>query len=122
MHWVHLRLDRYGKKENAAKRRQWQRVQELFRGYPEVEINQAYQRLRGRFETGLTEISRCREGMETLHRVPSALIETGMAAALLLVLTVVGGGFGTDAWGVWSSRFPDSAGCPFLVGMLDAGT
>lgn len=91
MHWVHLRLDRYGKKENAAKRRQWQRVQELFRGYPEVEINQAYQRLRRRFETGLTEISRCREGMETLHRVPSALIETGMAAALLLVLTVAGG-------------------------------
>ena len=93
--WGYVRLMRgsllrYGEEENAAKRRQWQRVQELFRGYAEVETNGAYPGMRARFETGLDEISGCRERIESLQRVPAALTEAGMALALLLVLVSTG--------------------------------
>lgn len=93
--WVYMRLMRrrletYGSEENRAKRRQWQIVQELFRGYTEVETNQAYETLRRRFDAGLDEISHSRQQVETLQRLPAALIETGMAVALL-VLVLTGG-------------------------------
>ena len=92
--WGYMRLMRgsllrCGEEENAAKRRQWQRVQELFRGYAEVETNRAYRGMRARFETGLDEISGCRERIESLQRMPAALTEVGMALALLLVLVGV---------------------------------
>lgn len=93
--WGYVRLMRgsllrYGEEENAAKRRQWQRVQELFRGYAEVKTNGAYRGMRARFETGLDEISGCRERIESLQRMPVALTEAGMALALLLVLIGTG--------------------------------
>lgn len=95
--WVYMRLMRrrlemYGTEENRAKRRQWQIVQELFRGYTEVETNQAYKTLRRRFDAGLDEISRSRQQVETLQRLPAALIETGMAVALLLLVLTGGEG------------------------------
>lgn len=92
--WVYVRLLRgnllrYGEEENAAKRRQWQRVQELLRGYVEVEMNGAYSGMRARFEAGLHELSSCRERIEALQRMPAALTETGMAVALFFMLTGV---------------------------------
>lgn len=92
--WVYVRLLRgnllrYGEEENVAKRRQWQRVQELLRGYVEVEMNGAYSGMRARFEAGLHELSSCRERIEALQRMPAALTETGMAVALFFMLTGV---------------------------------
>lgn len=92
--WVYVRLLRgnllrYGEEENVAKRRQWQRVQELLRGYVEVEMNGAYSGMRARFEAGLHELSSCRERIEALQRMPAALTETGMAVVLFFMLTGV---------------------------------
>lgn len=86
------RLEAYGNRENQAKRSQWQIVQELFRGYAEVETNQAYEILCRRFDAGLDEISHNRERVETMQRLPAALMETAMALALLMLVLIGGEG------------------------------
>lgn len=86
MQLIRKRLTCYGERENQAKHRQWRIVEELFRGYAEVETYQAYNTLRKRFEKGLDEISLNRVEMETYGRLPAALIDTGIAIALLILI------------------------------------
>lgn len=86
------RIDRYGRAEDEAKRRQWEAVHEAFRGYAEVEVYQGFPLVYKRFTEGLHAISRGREGVETLQRVPAALIETGMMAGLLVLMLTGGSG------------------------------
>lgn len=88
------RLDRYGRDEDEAKRRQWEVVHEAFRGYAEVEIYQAFPLVCRRFGEGLRDISRGREQVEMLQRVPPALLETGMMAGLIVLLLMDGTGEG----------------------------
>lgn len=93
MRVLRRRLERCGEAEGEAKRRQWSVVEGTFRGYTEVEAGDAYGRMRERFGEGLEEVSRCRERMEMMHALPSALMEMGMAVGLLLMV-VWGGGDG----------------------------
>lgn len=86
------RIDRYGRAEDEAKRRQWEAVHEAFRGYAEVEVYHGFPLVYKRFTEGLHAISRGREGVETLQRVPAALIETGMMAGLLVLMLTGGSG------------------------------
>lgn len=92
MYVMHNRVTRYGEAENRAKRRQWQVVQELFRGYVEIETNQAYDRVNDRFQEGMEEISRNRVRLGICQQLPSAVMETGMAMALLVLLVTGGEG------------------------------
>ena len=83
---VRKRIEHYGKAENSAKHKQWQIVEDIFRGYVEIEINQAYNTLQGRFKDELKQVSFNHIQAETAKKVPRALIEIAMAAALLLLI------------------------------------
>lgn len=95
--WGYIRLTRgrvehYGKQENQAKQDQWQVVRELFRGYAEIEVNQAYDLFLRRFNEGVREISYNRVRLETIQRLPAAFIETGIAFGILMLVLATGVG------------------------------
>lgn len=86
MYIIRKKIEHYGKAENSAKHKQWKTVEDTFRGYVEIEINQAYKILHAKFKEELKHISFNRIQTETLQKIPRALIEIGMAAALLLLI------------------------------------
>lgn len=95
--WGYIRLTRgrvehYGKQENQAKQDQWQVVRELFRGYAEIEVNQAYDLFLRRFNEGVREISYNRVRLETIQRLPATFIETGIAFGILMLVLATGVG------------------------------
>jgi ABC-type multidrug transport system fused ATPase/permease subunit len=80
------RLQDYGKRENEVRRRQSRVVQEIFRGYSEIEITGAFPRLEAEFEAGLQKISWFRRTILTIQRTPTIIIETGIALALVVLV------------------------------------
>ena len=83
---IRKKTEHYGEAENRAKRKQWQVVEDTFRGFAEIEINQAYKTLHNKFNNELKQISFNHIQTDTLLKIPRALIEIGMAAALLLLI------------------------------------
>lgn len=86
--FIRNKIVRYGKEENRAKQQQWRNVQELFQGYMEIEINQAFKQLNNRFEEEMDNICFCRKRVKKVHQIPSALLETGMTLILLALFLV----------------------------------
>lgn len=84
--YVRKRITLYGKRENCAKKQQWKNVQELFRGYMEIEINQAFESLNDRFEKEMENISCYRRKVEMIQRIPPSLMEIGMIIALVILI------------------------------------
>lgn len=84
------RLLDYGRLENEEKRKQNRIVQEVFRGYSEIEINNAFPDMETQFDAGLKKISKFRRTILTVQQTPGVIIETGIAMALaaLVVLKV----------------------------------
>lgn len=81
-------LQRAGKLDNEAKKSQWRVTMETFRGYAEVEVNNAFPKLMGLFRKGLKAISDCKERTERLKSIASRLIETGVIVVIIgVVLT-----------------------------------
>jgi ABC-type bacteriocin/lantibiotic exporter with double-glycine peptidase domain len=76
------RLQDYGKRENEVRRKQARIVQEIFRGYSEIEITGAFPQLEAEFDKGLGQISWFRRTILTIQRTPTIIIETGIALAL----------------------------------------
>lgn len=83
---IRNRIENYGKAENSARRKQWRIVEDIYRGYAEIEINQAYHTLSDKFKEELKHISFNHAEAETVKKAPRALVEIGMAASLLLLI------------------------------------
>jgi ABC-type bacteriocin/lantibiotic exporter with double-glycine peptidase domain len=83
---IRVRLQDYGKRENEVQRRQSRVVQEIFRGYSEIEITGAFPRLEATFDEGLQKISWFRRTILTIQRTPTIIIETGIALALVVLV------------------------------------
>lgn len=88
IHFIRKKSVRYGKEENRAKQQQWRNVQELFLGYVEIEINQAFKQLNNRFEEEMDNICFCRKKVKQVQQIPSVLLETGMTLVLLALFLV----------------------------------
>lgn len=91
--WLYVRLVRgkletYGQAENQAKRRQGRIVYETFKGYPEIEINQAFPFIRSQFREGLASVAAARERTEIMLRIPMYLVEAGVAGSIALLVVV----------------------------------
>jgi len=84
---VRKKLASYGRQEFSIRRRQMKTVQETFRGYAEMKVNDAFGSMNGRFESGLEEISRFRIRTNVLQSIPSRLLE--LAVALVLGVLVL---------------------------------
>ncbi len=79
---VRRKLKSYGRQEFSARRRQMKTVQETFRGYAEMKVNEAFSSMNGKFESGLEEISRFRIRTNILQSIPSRLLELAVALVL----------------------------------------
>lgn len=93
------KLQRAGKADNEAKRSQWRVTIETFRGYAEVEVNNAFPKLMDFFRSGLKAISDSKIRAESLRSIASKSIEVGVIFVITgVVLTCYfidnnGGGF-----------------------------
>lgn len=75
-------LQRAGRADNEAKRSQWRVTMETFRGYAEVEVNNAFPKLMDIFRRGLKAISDCKERTESLRSIASKSIEIGVIVVI----------------------------------------
>lgn len=83
---VKKKLEKYGRMENTARRRQGKTVQEAFRGYAEAETSNAFPAINERFRENLDEISALKERSDTVMRIPGAIMESAVTVSLVLIV------------------------------------
>lgn len=86
--FVRKRISQCGKEENIARRKQLLIIQELFKGYAEIEINKAYPLMKDKFNTGLNDISNHRIRLDLLQKIPTSLIEIGTAITIFILIII----------------------------------
>ena len=82
------RIEEYGREDFRARREQMRSVLQALRAYPEVEIAGAFTAIQARFRSNLEKISRNRLRYEDITRVPSGVMEAGIALCIVLMLVV----------------------------------
>ena len=80
------RLDRYGNIENEAQRRKYRDVIETFRGYADVEVNNAFDHRLSLFDREIDTIVEVGRKNATVSLLPQHLTETGLAVGMALLL------------------------------------
>lgn len=85
-------LNSMSRKENEARREQNKLLYETFRGYSEVQINDAFPGIQKRFSDGLSNISDFRIRTSLLQSIPSYLLELSVVAIVAVMML-----FGLDA-------------------------
>ncbi len=80
------RLDLYGNVENEAQRRKYRDVIETFRGYADVEINNAFDHRLSLFDKELETIVGVGRKNATISMLPQNLTETGLTIGMALLL------------------------------------
>lgn len=91
---VRKRLRRFGMEELEARRKQSRTVVEAFRGYPELEIAQAFHTSLASFDQGMDFIVRNRLRTEIYQLFPSFLSEVAIVAGLALLIGTGSGDLG----------------------------
>ena len=87
---VRKKIKQYGEQEYEAKRQQARIVADTFRGYTDLEINNAFPTLQETFLKGVDEVSRNRINMETIQMFPRFISE--LAIIIGMVVMVISGG------------------------------
>ena len=85
---MRYRLDRYGNVENEAQRRTYRAVIETFRGYADIEINNAFPHRLSLFERELDTIVEVGRKNATISMLPQNFTETGLAVGMALLLSL----------------------------------
>ena len=80
------RLDGYGDAENEAQRRKYRDVTETFRGFADIEINNAFANQLARFDNELDTIVKVGRKNATVSQLPQNLTEIGLAVGMALLL------------------------------------
>ena len=93
---MRYRLDRYGNVENEAQRRKYRDVIESFRGYADIEINNAFDHRLSLFDRELDTIVKVGRKSATIAMLPQNMTETGLALGMALLLTLGTGLEATD--------------------------
>lgn len=83
---MRYRLDRYGNVENEAQRRKYRDVIETFRGYADIEINNAFEHQLSLFDKEVDTIVNVGQKNATISMLPQNLTETGLAVGMALLL------------------------------------
>ncbi len=91
---MRYRLDRYGNTENEAQRRKYRDVIETFRGYADIQINNAFSHQLSLFDRELDTIVNVGRKNATISMLPQNLTETGLAVGMALLLCL-GAGMGS---------------------------
>lgn len=85
---MRYRLDRYGNIENEAQRRKYRDVIETFRGYADIEINNAFGHQLSLFDNELDTIVKVGRKNATISMLPQNLTETGLALGMAMLLVL----------------------------------
>ena len=80
------RLDQYGTLENDAQRRKYRDVIETFRGFADIQINNAFPHQLSRFDKELNTIISVGQKNATISMLPQNLTEIGLAVGMALLL------------------------------------
>lgn len=92
---VRNRINRYGELENKAQREKARLVAETFRGYADIEINDAFPMMLRSFDRAMDQVIRTRRREAAIGLLPQAFTEIGLAVGMaLLVALSLGGGDG----------------------------
>jgi len=81
------------KKENALRKEQYHIINEAFRGYSEVQVNDAFPIIQNRFDRGLDEIATYHTKGVIIQTIPSHLLDLSVLT-VVAVLTLFSIGFG----------------------------
>lgn len=88
---MRYRLDRYGNAENEAQRRKYRDVIETFRGYADIEINNAFSHQLSLFDNELNTIISVGRKNATISMLPQNFTEIGLAVGMALLLILCTG-------------------------------
>lgn len=94
---VRKRLHRYGVQENEAQREKARTVVETFRGYADLEINDAFPSMLRRFDRAMDKIVAIQSRNMTVNALPSIFMEVGLAIGMALFVAVSLGTPGDEA-------------------------
>ncbi len=89
--WIYIVLLRgklrdYGQLENEARRQQAKAVVETFRGYTDIEINNAFPTMQRRFEQSLNTIAGIKTRTDVIGAMPSIITEMSVALAMVALI------------------------------------
>lgn len=83
---IRRRMESYGKLENEAQRAKFRNVAESFRGYADVEINNAFPRMLSAFDEATERVITMRKRDASLALLPQIFTETAIAAGMVLMV------------------------------------
>ena len=87
---VRKKVKQFGEQEFKAKREQAKIVADTFRGYTELEINDAFPALQKSFLNGVDEVTRNRINMETIQMFPRFLSEFAVIIGMIIMVLLGG--------------------------------
>lgn len=82
------RLNAIGDRENAAQRAKGRIVAETFRGYADIEINNAFPLTMSNFSKAMDEAVKLRKQYATISMLPQMFTEVGLAIGLTVIIIV----------------------------------
>ena len=82
------RLNSIGDRENAAQRAKGRIVAETFRGYADIEINNAFPLTLSNFSKAIDEAVKLRKEYATIGMLPQMFTEVGLAIGLTIIIIV----------------------------------
>ena len=82
------RLNAIGDRENAAQRAKGRIVAETFRGYADIEINNAFPLTMSNFSKAMEEAVKLRKQYATISMLPQMFTEVGLAIGLTVIIIV----------------------------------
>ena len=85
---MRYRLDRYGNVENEAQRRKYRDVIESYRGYADIEINNAFSHQLEKFDREVDTIVNVGRKNAMVAMLPQNLTEIGLALAMALLVSL----------------------------------
>ena len=94
---VRKRLLRYGRSENEAQHAKARTVIETFRGYPDLEISNAFPSMLRRFDRLMQKIISARSKNMTISALPSIFMEVGLCIGMALFVILSLGMPGSEA-------------------------
>ena len=86
--FIRRRLNKYGKAENEAHKARFKSVTESFRGYADIEINNAFPRLLSAFNISTDQLIAMRKHNATLSAMPQCITETTLAAGMASLVII----------------------------------
>lgn len=86
--FIRRRLNKYGKAENEAHKARFKSVTESFRGYADIEINNAFAQMLSAFNDSTDQLIAMRKYNATLSAMPQSITETTLAAGMATLVII----------------------------------